>query len=111
MELMNAIKYLIALLGIAPIAAVLFMWSQGYVDEFYQIRNQAPWIDEFFRDYSAFIKTYWAITISMIIFGYYIYFRGIDKSLGFSSFFATLAIFVAIVLYFILINDIPKAGP
>ncbi|WP_162559188.1 hypothetical protein [Tritonibacter mobilis] len=111
MELMIVVKYLIKLLGVVPVVTVLFMWSQGYVDEFYQARNNAPWIDDFFRNHATLVKAYWLITALAIIYGYYAYLRGIDKSLGFASIFATLAIFVAFVLYFILIKDIPKAGP
>jgi len=104
-------KYLIKLLGVAPAVTVLFMWSQGYVDELYQARNNAPWINGFFRNHATLVKAYWLITALAIIYGHYAYLHGIDKSIGFSSFFATLAIFAAFVLYFILTKDIPKAGP
>jgi hypothetical protein len=104
-------NYLLKTLGVAPIVAVLIMWLQGYVDEFYQTNNNAPWIDDFFRNHEAFIQSYWLITASAITYGIYSYLRGVDKSIRFSLVFAILAILLAFVFYFVLIKDIPKAGP
>jgi len=104
-------NYLLKTLGVASILAILIMWLQGYVDEFYQTSNNAMWIDDFFRNHKAFVQSYWPIIASAITYGIYAYLRGVDKSIGFSLIFAILAILLAFVLYFVLVKDIPKAGP
>lgn len=111
MELVNIIKWTIKILGAIPLIVVLFLWSQGYVDEFYSGKNKAEWVNVYLSKYNLAIKLYWVITIAVLSSGYFIYFKNSVKSIGFVSIFSTISIIVALIIYLIVIKEFPKAGP
>lgn len=110
MELVSILTNLIRIIGSLPLVVVIFMWSQGYVDEFYPNKNQAPWIDDILKTYGGIIKIYWAITLPFIVAGYIMCFTGHGRAIGIASLLATLLIVLAIVMYFLLIKDFPSAA-
>lgn len=110
MELITIIRWLIRILGLIPLMLVIFLWTQGYVDEFYLVKNKAEWINDAFEEYDLLVKIYWVITIPLILFGYYLSFKGMCKSIGKESSFAMVSIVIAIIFYLVVIIDFPKAA-
>lgn len=107
MELANMLRLAILILGIVPICVVLFMWSQGYVDEFYPARNQAAWIDR----YAWVVRLYWILAVVGIVAGFWFCCRQDGSILCLVSALALIAIGVAVALYLYVIKDFPKTGP
>jgi|GEM_PF-3814021 len=108
MELVTIIKWIIRILGLIPLILVVFLWTQGYVDEFYQARNEAEWINDAFVKYDFLVEIYWAITIPLILFGYYLNFKGMKKGIGKDSSFAIASIVIAIIFYLVVIMNYPE---
>ena len=111
MELTNVLRLTILVLGIVPICVVLFMWSQGYVDEFYPARNQAAWIDTWMDRYAWMVRLYWILAAAAIFAGFWFCRRQDGSILCLVSALALIAIVVAVALYLYVIKDFPKAGP
>lgn len=111
MEFMNMLRFTILILGIVPICAVLFMWSQGYVDEFYPARNQAAWIGDWMNRYTWLVRLYWVLAVTAIGAGFWFCRRQDGSGLCLVSIFALIAILAAVALYLYVIKDFPKAGP
>lgn len=111
MDLTNVLRLTILALGIVPICIVLFLWSQGYVDEFYPARNQAAWIDTWKHRYAWMIRLYWFSAAAAIFAGFWFCRRQDGSTLCLMSALALIAILVAVALYLFVIKDFPKAGP
>ena len=105
------LRLTILFLGIVPICVVLFMWSQGYVDEFYPARNQAAWIDAWMGRYALMVRLYWVLALAAIVAGFWFCRRQDGSDLCLVSALALIAIVAAVAFYLCVIKEFPQAGP